>query len=151
MSFSKPKVAAIRAAWLASGLHKARRGVVGFRLAQGKRKPLQLLVLSRRRAGVFGKRVQRSPRVWLLRPLRRLCEHGADAQPSLFIKFVEHRAEVLGDHGPFVPVSWFILGVQYQRTLLVNIQEIRLARCHIRLIDDLPLSRPCSMTALRCP
>ena len=56
------------------------RGAVGFRLAQGKRKPLQLLVLSRRRAGVFGKRVQRSPRVWLLRPLRRLCEHGADAQ-----------------------------------------------------------------------
>ena len=116
MSFSKPKVAAMSAARLASGLHKA----------------------------------SASP-VWLLRPLRRLCEHGADAQPSLFIKFVEHRAEMLGDRGvPFVPVSWFILGIQYQRTLLVNIQEIRLARCHIRLIDDLPLSRPCNMTALRC-
>lgn len=33
-------------------------------------------------------------------------------------------------------ISGFILGVQYQRTLRVNIQEIRLAHCHIRLIDD---------------
>lgn len=33
-------------------------------------------------------------------------------------------------------VSGFVLCIKYQRTLRVNIQEIRLAHCHVRLIDD---------------
>ena len=35
----------------------------------------------------------------LLKTEGRGDERGADAQPSLFIKFVEHRAEMLGDYG----------------------------------------------------